>query len=66
MCQIFAYNFFFIFIGPERHGRDLGVESDDETARVAGKAFDIEHVEDADPAETVEDKGYTTQTAEKI
>lgn len=54
---MYAYNIILILVGPERKGRDMTVEQDDETVGVVGKviAEDVIGGEDT-RVQTIEEK----------
>ena len=39
LIKVYAYNIIMVVVGPERKGREMRVERDDETVGVVGKAL---------------------------
>lgn len=60
---MYAYNLVLIFLGPERKGRAMTVEQNDETVGVVGKAIAEDVIGHEDTrVETIEEKQTTAHT----
>jgi len=61
--KVYGYNIIMILIGPERRGREMRVEHDDETMGVVGKIIAEDVIGDIEVrTETIEEKATNTRT----